>query len=74
MAPSVIDVVEESPIAVSKATNNLQQTSENTASIQWKNPSLQVTAQKTIKLVEAPLRKPSHGEVLVHVKATGICG
>jgi len=38
------------------------------------NPSLQVTAEKTIKLVEAPVRKPQFGEVLIHIKTTGICG
>jgi L-iditol 2-dehydrogenase len=38
------------------------------------NPSLQVTASHKLKLVPAPVREPAHGEVLIHVKATGICG
>lgn len=38
------------------------------------NPSLQVTADQQIKLVEAPVYKPKRGEVLLHIKATGICG
>lgn len=38
------------------------------------NPSLQVTADHRLKLVEAPVPEPGHGEVLLHVKATGICG
>lgn len=38
------------------------------------NPSLQVTADHNIKLVPAPVYKPGPGEVLLHVKATGICG
>lgn len=38
------------------------------------NPSLQITADHSIKLVQAPVRLPSEGEVLIHVKATGICG
>lgn len=38
------------------------------------NPSLQVTADHNLKLVEAPVYAPGHGEVLLHIKATGICG
>ncbi|KAL2801996.1 chaperonin 10-like protein [Aspergillus granulosus] len=38
------------------------------------NPSLQITADHQIKLVEAPVHEPGKGEVLLHVKATGICG
>lgn len=38
------------------------------------NPSLQVTADHSIKLVQAPVRLPSNDEVLIHVKCTGICG
>ncbi|KAM0450083.1 hypothetical protein ACHAO4_006966 [Trichoderma viride] len=38
------------------------------------NPSLQTTADHRLKLVEAPVPEPGHGEVLLHVKATGICG
>lgn len=38
------------------------------------NPSLQVTADHQIKMVSAPVLKPGRGEVLLHIKATGICG
>jgi len=38
------------------------------------NPSLQVTADHKIKLVPAPVYSPGPNEVLLHVKATGICG
>jgi hypothetical protein len=38
------------------------------------NPSLQVTADHNLKLVEAPVQAPQKGEVLIHVKATGVCG
>lgn len=38
------------------------------------NPSLQVTADHNIKQVEAPVHEPKEGEVLLHVKATGVCG
>lgn len=38
------------------------------------NPSLQVTADHTLKQVEAPVYEPGIGEVLLHVKTTGVCG
>lgn len=38
------------------------------------NPSLQVTADHKLKAVEAPVYAPGPGEVLVHVRTTGICG
>lgn len=38
------------------------------------NPSLQVTADHQLKAVEAPVYAPRAGEVLLHVKATGVCG
>ncbi|KAF2094759.1 alcohol dehydrogenase [Rhizodiscina lignyota] len=38
------------------------------------NPSLQVTADHRIKMVEAPIHAPGPGEVLLHIKTTGICG
>ncbi|ORY72083.1 chaperonin 10-like protein [Pseudomassariella vexata] len=38
------------------------------------NPSLQVTADHQIKMVEAPVQEPGPGDVLLHIKATGVCG
>lgn len=38
------------------------------------NPSLQVTPDHQLKQTEAPVLSPLNGEVLVHIKATGICG
>jgi len=38
------------------------------------NPSLQVTADHNLKLEEAPVYAPAKGEVLLHIKATGVCG
>jgi L-iditol 2-dehydrogenase len=38
------------------------------------NPSLQVTADHNLKLQEAPVYAPAKGEVLLHIKATGVCG
>jgi L-iditol 2-dehydrogenase len=39
-----------------------------------KNPSLVVTADHTIRMQDAPVHEPGAGEVLLHVRATGICG
>lgn len=38
------------------------------------NISLQATADHTLKQVEAPVFAPREGEVLLQIKATGICG
>jgi L-iditol 2-dehydrogenase len=38
------------------------------------NPSLVVTADHKLKLEEAPVYAPARGEVLLHIKATGVCG
>ena len=38
------------------------------------NPSLMVTADHRILMAEAPVHAPGAGEVLLHIKATGICG
>ncbi|KAH8646873.1 canditate alcohol dehydrogenase [Xylariales sp. PMI_506] len=38
------------------------------------NPALIVTADHKIRMQEAPVYAPGPGEVLLHVKATGICG
>jgi L-iditol 2-dehydrogenase len=38
------------------------------------NPSLQVTADHKLKAIDAPVFAPKAGEVLLHIKATGVCG
>ncbi|KAI2631144.1 sorbitol dehydrogenase [Xylaria nigripes] len=38
------------------------------------NPSLQITADHQIKMLEAPIEEPRTGEVLLQIKCTGICG
>ena len=38
------------------------------------NPSIQVTPDQQLKQVEAPIETLKRGQVLVHIKATGICG
>ncbi|KAH7561589.1 chaperonin 10-like protein [Bipolaris maydis] len=53
-----------------------KQTSATRATIKTllPNPSLQVTADHKLKLQEAPVYAPTKGEVLLHIKATGVCG
>ena len=70
MAPPVhVDQSGEQPIAV--ATKPLDKTVIKTST---PNPSLQVTADHQLKSVDAPVYAPGRGEVLVHIKVTGICG
>lgn len=38
------------------------------------NPSLQITADHQLKQIDAPVYAPRRGEVLLQIKATGICG
>ncbi|KAJ9301144.1 hypothetical protein DTO271G3_1279 [Paecilomyces variotii] len=40
----------------------------------YRNLSLQVTPDHQLKLVDAPIYQPGPGEVLLHIKATGVCG
>ena len=47
---------------------------QGTLTAPFPNPSLQVTADHQLKQVEAPVLAPSRGEVLLHIKATGVCG
>lgn len=51
-----------------------KQNGDHSSAYGHKNPSLQVTADHTIKIEEAPVGHPGRGEVLLHVKTTGICG
>lgn len=41
---------------------------------QYRNPSLYVTPDHNIRLEESPIPSPSPTQVLIHVRATGICG
>lgn len=38
------------------------------------NPSLIVTSEHQLILEDAPVFQPGPGEVLLHIRATGICG
>ncbi|KAI2464926.1 GroES-like protein [Annulohypoxylon bovei var. microspora] len=40
----------------------------------FKNPSLQVTEDHRLKLVDAPIEEPGPGEVTLQIKCSGICG
>ncbi|KAI1807503.1 GroES-like protein [Daldinia bambusicola] len=40
----------------------------------FKNPSLQVTEDHQLKLVDAPIEEPGYGEVTLQIKCSGICG
>ncbi|KAF4313756.1 Sorbitol dehydrogenase [Botryosphaeria dothidea] len=70
MAPSVVlDDTETVRL------NSKESRATNVSDLQrYGNPSLQVTADHRIKLEEAPIQEPGPGEVLIHVKTTGICG
>lgn len=70
MAPSVlVDQMSEEPVAV------VPKASDHTViKTSHPNPSLQVTPDHKLKSVEAPVYAPGKGEVLLHIKATGVCG
>ncbi|KAE8148684.1 chaperonin 10-like protein [Aspergillus avenaceus] len=67
MAPSFLDPQLSTPITTTKHT-------ADTLATPLPNPSLQVTADHNLKCVNAPVYAPKHGEVLLQIKATGICG
>jgi len=74
MAPSLENGYDETVQAVQKPQSVVTKTTNGLSNGTRKNPSLQVTAEHTIKLVDAPVQAPGPGEVLLHVKCTGICG
>ncbi|KAL1981151.1 hypothetical protein VTN96DRAFT_3038 [Rasamsonia emersonii] len=75
MAPSVLV---EQPSSNSDPDSDSvpvkQSTTANIIQTPLPNPSLQVTANHNIKQVDAPVYAPGRGEVLLQIKATGICG
>lgn len=58
----------------SETANAVVQQKKATITTPLPNPSLQVTADHNLKQVEAPVYAPGVGEVLLHIKATGVCG
>ncbi len=69
MAPTLIETVENLP-----TTHQLKNDKSGIDSTRHSNPSLQVTADHSIEMAEAPIEKPGPGDVLIHVRASGICG
>ncbi|KAF5860635.1 hypothetical protein ETB97_001339 [Aspergillus alliaceus] len=69
MAPSFLDSNLNPPTTTISARHPTE-----TIVAAFPNPSLQVTADHKLKSDEAPIYAPKHGEVLLQIKATGICG
>ncbi|EHK27096.1 uncharacterized protein TRIVIDRAFT_33625 [Trichoderma virens Gv29-8] len=77
MAPAIFSNGDSPEISAAAGLKDVAATALNGGSIihtPQPNPSLQATADHNLKLVEAPVLEPKRGEVLLHVKATGICG
>lgn len=75
MSPAI---VLDPPASDTYVTKTLSQPANGTIHTTIKtplpNPSLQVTADHKLKQEEAPVYAPAKGEVLLHIKATGVCG
>ncbi|RAH56060.1 alcohol dehydrogenase [Aspergillus piperis CBS 112811] len=69
MAPSVL-LSSPAPTSTSKSSP----TEQVQLSPPFPNPSLQITADHNLKFVPAPVYAPRRGEVLLQIKATGVCG
>ncbi|KAL6803080.1 GroES-like protein [Trichoderma sp. SZMC 28013] len=77
MAPAIISNGDFTEISATTELKDIAATALNGGSIihtSRPNPSLQATADHKLKMVEAPVLEPKRGEVLLHIKATGICG
>jgi L-iditol 2-dehydrogenase len=59
---------------LTKGENGTNGVSRHPISTPLPNPSLMVTADHDLKLEEAPVFAPGKGEVLLHIKCTGVCG
>lgn len=78
---AVVTTAVETPPSVAIKANGISQESQpslrnglETLKAPLPNPSLQVTADHKLKSVEAPVLAPQRGQVLLHIKATGVCG
>jgi L-iditol 2-dehydrogenase len=75
MAPAIVNDVTESNSLPNKTTpQTTNDTTQTVLKTPLPNPSLQVTADHSLKQQEAPVYAPAQGEVLLHIKATGVCG
>ncbi|KAH7368816.1 chaperonin 10-like protein [Plectosphaerella cucumerina] len=62
----------DAPIAAAKMNGTANGIETLTAPLP--NPALQVTADHSLKAIDAPVLAPKRGQVLLHIKATGVCG
>lgn len=63
------------PTTTNTTTNNNNHTSsQETLQAPCPNPSLQITPDHQLHSVPVPVYRPGPDQVLVHIKATGICG
>lgn len=74
MAPSIISDPAAPEAVQPKTASSGTSKTRTTITAPLPNPSLQVTADHNLKQVEAPVYAPGHGDVLLHIKATGVCG
>lgn len=75
MAPVIVDTPSKDVISAKPMSQSTNRSSgKKTLSTPLPNPSLQVTADHNLKQEDAPVYAPGHGEVLLHIKATGVCG
>jgi L-iditol 2-dehydrogenase len=64
----------ENSVSRPKCTNGITKQHNGVNGTHLENPSLQVTADHKIKIASSPITRPSRGQILVHIRATGICG
>lgn len=75
MCPSLVSDQSASATVPTKSPYQTSNgTSRRTLTVPLPNPSLQVTADHKLKQENAPVYAPNRGEVLLHIKATGVCG
>jgi L-iditol 2-dehydrogenase len=76
MSPAI--VLDPAPRDALPAAKSIHQNANGTTprllSTPLPNPSLMVTADHQLKQENAPVHAPASGEVLLHIKATGVCG
>lgn len=74
MAPAVLTDTAASDILKHSTAPCTNGSSQRIIHTPLPNPSLQVTKDHTLKQEQAIVYAPGKGEVLLHIKATGVCG
>lgn len=75
MAPAIIsNVVANEEVNGKSAAGDVDRSVKQLLKTPLPNPSLQVTADHKLKQKDAEVYAPGRGEVLLHIKATGVCG